>query len=75
MVATRLTKGQAEFLCAVANGEHKTFHRRVIVPVGKLGFVWFTGGFRLVGCNAFTSTKFVLTEAGYDFVERCMVSA
>jgi hypothetical protein len=74
-MADRLTKGQAEFLCAVANGEHRVFHRRVIEPVEKLGLVWFCGGLRLVGCNAFASTKFVLTDDGHEFVERCMANA
>lgn len=74
-MADRLTKGQAKFLCAVANGEHQIFHRRVIEPVEQLGFVLFDGGFRLVGCNAFSSTSFILTDAGQDFLNRAMSAA
>lgn len=69
MTATtiKLTKGQREFFRAVATGERACFHRRVIEPLERLGLVWFTGGFRLLGCNSFSATKFVLTEDGCDF--------
>lgn len=67
---TRLTKGQREFFTAVACGEPGNFHRMVIEPVEKMGLVLFVGGWRLVGCNSFSSSKFVLTEEGFDLASQ-----
>lgn len=66
-MAIRLTKGQAAFFRAVDAGELTMFHRSVIEPVEKLGLVWFTGGFRLVGCNSFSSGRFILTDEGHEY--------
>jgi len=71
----RLTKGQRQFLMAVADGVPALFHKRVVEPIEGLpfgradGLVSWIGGFRVAGCNALSSSRFCLTEAGLAFIE------
>lgn len=63
-----LTKGQKDFLKAVYRGEHKVFHRAVVDPLFKAGFIFPRQGnllFWIVGCNGHASTGFALLEGGY----------
>lgn len=55
-----LTKGQRDFLTAVRNGEHKSFHKRVIEAVEAMDLVQYVGGqaFRLVGRNSYPASDF-----------------
>lgn len=55
----KLTKGQAAFLRAVLDGKGGMFNRRVIEPLEQSGQVYWIGGMRLVGCNAFSASNFV----------------
>lgn len=63
-MATKLTKGERDFLRAAYAGEAKMFHRLVIERCEQAGLARFLEGFRLVGCNSFAARRFTPTAAG-----------
>lgn len=63
-----LTKGEREFVIAVAYRLLQSFHKRIIERCELKGLVRFCGGMRLVGRNSFPATYFHLTQRGLETV-------
>lgn len=59
-IAAKLTKGQKRFYDAVRQGSGEQFHRSVIEPLEHLGLVRWQGGMRLIGCNSFSASRFII---------------